>query len=157
MYQEKTWYSAGLLQWYGTSACRTGMRNTLLPCRVGFVRKKLIKVKILVMENPFELILKKLDTIEQLLKNAPKPIIQTKGDVREVLNLEQAAEYVSLSKSAIYKKTAERTIPHFKQGKKLYFRLADLNLWLTELKISTKAEIEKQANDYLMRKRKNRF
>lgn len=109
------------------------------------------------MENPFELILKKLDAIEQLLRNSPQPIIQTKADVKEVLNIDQAAEYVSLSKSAIYKKTAERTIPHFKQGKRLYFKLTDLNTWLTELKISTKAEIEQQATDYLMRKRRTRF
>ena len=26
-----------MLQWFGASACRIGMRNTFLPCRVGIV------------------------------------------------------------------------------------------------------------------------
>ena len=74
--------------------------------------------------------------------------------ITEVLNLNQAAEYVSLSKSAIYKKTSERNIPHFKNGKKLYFKRSELDDWLTGLKISTNAEIEKQADDYIMKKGK---
>ena len=77
--------------------------------------------------------------------------------ITEVLNLNQAAEYVSLSKSAIYKKTSERNIPHFKQGKKLYFKRSELDDWLTGMKISTKAEIEKEATDYIIRKGKFRF
>lgn len=106
------------------------------------------------MENPFELIFDKLNNIENLLKAVMKKDNGTIV-VTEVFNLKQAAEYVSLSKSAIYKKTSERNIPHFKQGKKLYFKRSELDTWLTELKITTHAEIEKQANDYI--KRKNRF
>jgi excisionase family DNA binding protein len=74
--------------------------------------------------------------------------------ITEVLNLNQAAEYVSLSKSAIYKKTSERNIPHFKQGKKLYFKQSELDEWLTSLKINTHAEIDKMADDYIMKKGK---
>lgn len=107
------------------------------------------------MENPFELILDKLNNIENLLKTAKKNDSGT-VTITEVLNLNQAAEYVSLSKSAIYKKTAERNIPHFKQGKRLYFKRSELNDWLTEQKISTNAEIEKQASDYMMKKGKFR-
>ena len=105
------------------------------------------------MENPFELILDKLNTIENLLKTVMKNDNGT-VTITEVLNLNQAAEYVSLSKSAIYKKTSERNIPHFKQGKKLYFKRSELDDWLTGLKISTHAEIEKQAEDYIMKKGK---
>jgi excisionase family DNA binding protein len=108
-----------------------------------------------VMENPFELILKKLDIIENLLRSVPQPVTQA-NSFTEVLNLKQAAEYVSLSKSAIYKKTSERNIPHFKQGKKLYFKRSELDTWLTELKISTHAEIETEASNYLIRKGKFR-
>lgn len=112
-------------------------------------------IKMFVMENPFELILKKLDVIENLLRSVPQPVIQA-NSFTEVLNLAQAAEYVSLSKSAIYKKTSERNIPHFKQGKKLYFKRSELDAWLTELKISTHAEIEREATNYIIRKGKFR-
>ena len=108
------------------------------------------------MENPFELILDKLNTIENLLKTVMK---NDNGTVRitEVLNLNQAAEYVSLSKSAIYKKTSERNIPHFKKGKKLYFKKRELDNWLTSMKISTKDEIDQAATDYIIKKGKLRF
>lgn len=108
------------------------------------------------MENPFELIIDKLNNIENLLKTVVKKDNGT-VTITEVLNLSQAAEYVSLSKSAIYKKTSERNIPHFKQGKKLYFKRSELDGWLTGLKISTNAEIEKQTNEYIMKKGKFKF
>lgn len=105
------------------------------------------------MENPFELILDKLNNIENLLKTVMKNDNGT-ITITEVLNLNQAAEYVSLSKSAIYKKTSERNIPHFKKGKKLYFKRSELDHWLTSMKISTKDEIDQAANDYIIRKGK---
>ena len=112
------------------------------------------------MENPFELILNRLNVIEDLLrtsmKNANSPVV-VKESLPNVLNLKQASEYVSMSKSAIYKKTSDRTIPHFKQGKKLYFKRSELDDWLTGMKISTKAEIEKEVDEYLRRKSKLRF
>ena len=110
------------------------------------------------MDNPFELILDRLNAIEDLLrtviKNDPKGATVLTTSLPNVFNLNQAAEYVSLSKSAMYKKTAERTIPHFKQGKKLYFKRSELDDWLTEQKITTHAEIEKQADEYIRKKGK---
>lgn len=103
------------------------------------------------MENPFELILIKLNNIETLLKTVMKKDNGT-VTITEVLNLNQAAEYVSLSKSAIYKKTSERSIPHFKQGKKLFFKRSELDDWLTQNQIPTHAEIEQMASEYIRRK-----
>jgi len=109
------------------------------------------------MENPFELIIRKLDTIEGFLRNVNVSVPDKQfAPVAEVFNLIQAAEYVSLSKSAIYKKTSERNIPHFKKGKKLYFKRSELDVWLTENKISTNAEIEEQAMNYIMLPKRNK-
>jgi len=105
------------------------------------------------MENPFELILDKLNTIEHLLRNV-KNEEKESIPLPEIFNMNQATEYVSLSKSAIYKMTAGRDIPHFKRGKILYFKRSDLDEWMTQYRISTRAEIEKEAADYLIRKRK---
>lgn len=108
------------------------------------------------MDNPFELILDKLNAIEELLrtviKNDHKGATVLTTSLPIVFNLNQAAEYVSLSKSAMYKKTAERTIPHFKQGKKLFFKRSELDDWLTKNRISTHAEIEQMASEYIRRK-----
>ena len=108
------------------------------------------------MENPFELILDKLNNLENLLKTLMQNDNGT-VTITEVLNLNQAAEYVSLSKSAIYKKTSERNIPHFKKGKKLYFKKSELDHWLTSMKISTKHEIDQAATDYIVKKGKFKF
>ena len=112
------------------------------------------------MENPFELILDRLNAIEDLLRSSMKndngAVVLT-ASIPNVINLNQAAEYVSLSKSAQYKKTVERTIPQFKQGKKLYFKRSELDDWLTAQKISTHIEIEKEADEYIMRKGRFKF
>ena len=112
------------------------------------------------MENPFELILNKLNAIEELLKQTIKDdkvsAAMFNAVAPDVLNLNQASEYISLSKSAIYKKTSDRTIPHFKQGKKLYFKRSELNEWLTKQKILTNDEIEMAATEYILTKRKKR-
>ena len=64
------------------------------------------------MENS-KIILNKLTAIESLLEatNPTKP-----------LTLKEAAEFLDLSQSHLYKLTSERKIPHFKpNGKKIYF------------------------------------
>jgi hypothetical protein len=57
----------------------------------------------------------------------------------------------------MYKKTAERTTQHFKQGKKLYFKCSELDEWLIAQKITTHAEIEKEADEYIRRKDRFKF
>ena len=129
--------------------------ETLLPCKRNFIFAKKNY-----MENPFDLILDRLNAIEDLLKKVIKddnrPAVLLSPTVPDVLNLNQAAEYISLTKSAIYKKTSDRTIPHFKQGKKLYFKRSELNEWLTKQKVLTNDEIQMAATEYILTNRKKR-
>lgn len=110
------------------------------------------------MENPFEVIIEKLNNIENLIKNYRfrdnSNVLQVGSP--EILNLNQATEYLSLSKSTLYKFTSRREIPHFKKGKKIYFRKNELDDWLTQLRISTKDEIEQEAVNYLIRNKRIR-
>ena len=130
--------------------------ETLLPCKRNF-----IFVQKTFMENPFEIVLNKLNAIEELLKQTIKDdkvsAAMFNAVAPDVLNLNQASEYISLSKSAIYKKTSERTIPHFKQGKKLYFKRSELNEWLTASKVATSDEIEQEGRNYISKKGKVRW
>ena len=83
-----------------------------------------------------------------------------KLEIQEFLNnqnISEVAEYLSMAKSSIYKMTSERNIPHFKTGKKLLFKRSELDEWLTENKISTHSEIEKEADNYIMRKGRRKF
>lgn len=60
---------------------------------------------------------------------------------RSVLTLEEACEYLHLSKSTVYKLTMNRKIKHSKPGKRLYFKKCDLDAYLTSNTISTVEDI----------------
>ena len=91
-----------------------------------------------------DIIIKKLTNIEKLLQGQDRP-----------LTLEEAARYLDVSKSYLYKLTSTQKIPHFKpQGKRVYFLKSELASWLTRSPIKTEVEIEQEANDYLTNGRK---
>ena len=87
------------------------------------------------------IILEKLSNIENLLK----------AQDGRPLTLEEAADYLGLSKSYLYKLTSAHKIPHYKpQGKRLYFSKCELNTWLLRNPVKTEAKIEQQADDYIV-------
>ena len=106
------------------------------------------------MENPFELILEKLATIENLLRTSKKSEPVIIAPVNDVFNISQAAVYLGLSTSTMYKMTASRLIPHAKTGKRIYLRRFELDEWITKHKIKTREEIELEADEYLSKKRR---
>ena len=107
------------------------------------------------MENPFELIIEKLNLIETLLKHQKgiDPKIYTSQPLKEVLTLNEAADFLCQSKSSLYKKTAYWTIPHYKVGKKLYFKRTDLIEWIEKHRVKTREDIERDALAYISKPR----
>lgn len=52
---------------------------------------------------------------------------------KEVLTLEEAAIYMGVSLSQVYKMTSTQSIPHYKpRGKMCYFNRKELNDWLMQ-------------------------
>lgn len=91
-------------------------------------------------------ILKRLEIIE-------KHVLDRNLIMKEVLNFAEAAKYLELSHSHLYKLTSAGSIPFYKpNGKKLYFNRAELNEWLLRNRNNTNDEIEQQAADYLIKK-----
>lgn len=85
------------------------------------------------------LILDKLTQIAQKLNE--QNMLQ-----KTVFNFLEACEYLDLSQSHLYKLTSARHIPHFcPQGKKLYFRRDELDLWLQRNRQLTNDELEDAA------------
>lgn len=65
------------------------------------------------------------------------------------LNIEEAAEFLDVSKSYLYKLTSKGEIPHYKPaGKRIYFLVDDLLDYIKSGRVKTKDEIEKEAIDY---------
>ena len=91
-------------------------------------------------------IIKKLTSIEQRL--IEQNLLQ-----KEIITFAEACLYLDLSSSHLYKLTSSNTIPCYcPQGKKLYFRRSELDLWLTRSRSASIAEEEQKAADYISTK-----
>lgn len=88
-------------------------------------------------------------TIETLAKKLDAVLAATK----EMLTIEEAANYIGVTKSHLYKLTSGKKIPFFKpQNKLVYFDKTELNNWLRQNPQKTIDQIKKEANDYVNRK-----
>jgi excisionase family DNA binding protein len=73
--------------------------------------------------------------------------------IRPVCSVE-AAKFLGISLSYLYKLTHTRQIPFYKRGKMLYFREDQLSAWAFENRIATQQELEQKATDYVIKKGK---
>ncbi len=72
---------------------------------------------------------------------------------KEVLTFEEAAIYMGVAKSYLYKQTANKVIPHYKpNGKMVYFNRLELEAWLQSNRVTPTDEVEQQAQAYCMQK-----
>lgn len=88
---------------------------------------------------------KDLQEIKSLISvQAPKP-----------LTFSEAAEYLHLSRSTLYKMTSAGKITYFKPGgKKIFFLQADLNSYIIKNRIKTSEEIEKAADNFILKEKR---
>ena len=93
-----------------------------------------------------EKIFEKLESIERML-------VEQSLLKKDVLNFTEAAIYLEVSHSHLYKLTSSGAIPTYKpNGKKLYFNRKELDTWLLSNKQVSTGELEEEANQYLMKK-----
>ena len=90
---------------------------------------------------------------EQLQQVADLITANTIFCTKEVLTSDEAARYLGISKSYLYKLTMERKIPHFKpMGKLCYFNRHELEAWLQTNRVAITDDIEQQAQNYCLQK-----
>lgn len=109
-------------------------------------------------ENEDE-IFEELDKILNKRTNTNNSKIDNQFDYtnKEVLTSDEAARYMGVSKSYLYKLTMRRQIPHFKPlGKMCYFNRKELEAWLQRNRVATMDEIEMEAQAYCMRSKFHR-
>lgn len=100
-----------------------------------------------ISEQEFKEFLK--DALREIL---PEQLGATKKQLPEILDVQQAAEFLKLKINTLYEKTSRKLIPHFKKGNKLYFHLSELQAWITQGKVKTHDEIESEAITFTMKK-----
>lgn len=73
---------------------------------------------------------------------------------RNLLTTAEAAKYLGLKPSYLYKLMMRRAIPYYKpNGKLCFFSKADLDTWLTNIRIKSQAEIDSDTAQYLVNRR----
>lgn len=74
------------------------------------------------------------------------------SDPERLLSIEEASEYLNLSKATIYSKVSRNELPYIKKGR-LYFSSAELLDYLKSGKRKTHAELEAEAHEMLNNKK----
>jgi excisionase family DNA binding protein len=97
--------------------------------------------------------------IQQLVENAVQKALdqkptKKKNDKESFLGVDEAASYLGIAKATLYGKCSKLLVPHFKQGKKLYFRQSELAKYLQSGKRKTVLDVQNQVNSQLSDKGK---
>jgi excisionase family DNA binding protein len=72
------------------------------------------------------------------------------GTQKEVLTSDEAARYLGVSKSCLYKWTMSRQIPHYKSptGKMCFFNRKEIEAWMQSQRVATDEELTAQAEAF---------
>lgn len=71
---------------------------------------------------------------------------------KDVLTLEEAAKFMGIARSSLYKMTHEQTIPFYKpNGKMIFFEKSDLLAWVRKNRVSSETEISEEAERIIQR------
>ena len=96
----------------------------------------------------------KQKTMEQdLQKVADLITAKVSLNTKEVLTSDEAASYMGVSKSYLYKLTMEKRIPHYKpMGKMCFFNRKEMEMWLQANRVATDEELSQDAQAYCIKK-----
>ena len=74
-------------------------------------------------------------------------------NTKEVLTTDEAASYMGVSESYLYKLTMEKRIPHYKpMGKMCFFNRKEIEMWLQANRVATDEELSQDAQAYCIKK-----
>lgn len=69
---------------------------------------------------------------------------------KEIFNFDEAAAYLSISKSTLYKLTSKKEIPHYKPNRFVFFEKSELDKWIRASAVKTEEQLNDQVNAYTM-------
>ena len=103
------------------------------------------------MENPFQALMNRLQSIETILLEIQKhPHHETYSDSNEKLfTVKEAAHFLNLTVPTIYSKVSKGELPYMKRSKRLYFSSMELTSYLKSGSVKTNLELENVANNYI--------
>ena len=76
---------------------------------------------------------------------------------RNLMTTTEAARYLGLKPSYLYKMMMRRAIPYYKPGGKLcFFAREGLDAWMKRVRVQSQDEIDSEASRYLVSREKNK-
>ena len=85
--------------------------------------------------------IQKIELSNEQFKQIKRELAELVMPPKEFMTIDELANYLSLSKSAIYKLTSNKEIPFYTPGgKKIYFRKIEINEWLERSRVATHYE-----------------
>lgn len=96
---------------------------------------------------------KNINMTKEEIKNVTDLVTDnTLFTTKEVLTSDEAARYMGISKSYLYKLTMRQQIPHYKpMGKMCYFNRVEIENWLQGNRVATDVELQERANNYCLK------
>ena len=91
-----------------------------------------------------EIIVMNKTDLEELIQGVVKNAVNNAQQAKltdELMDVDQASEFLHLAKQTLYGLTSERLIPYLKRGKRIYFKKEDLLNWVNQGKMKTQDEI----------------
>lgn len=97
--------------------------------------------------------------LETLIENSVKKILNSQkndsqNETDQLLTIQQAAEFITLSVPTIYSLVSKAGIPVSKKGKRLYFSKQELTEWIKSGRKKTVNEIAEEADNFLLQKKR---
>ena len=107
------------------------------------------------MNNPFEVIEARLNSIENLILDLKQPTkVEPIEQPEQLLTVQEAAQFLNLTVPTIYSKVSKGELPVMKRSKRLYFSRTELLDYLKDGRKKSNAEIEQEAKAYLLNNKK---
>lgn len=114
-------------------------------------------------EMTISLLIQRIEKMENALSNAVSQQahlelmtkveqIGKEYEKQKAMNMDDTCTYLGISKSALYKLTSAKEIPHYKpMGKCIYFDRSEIDEWLRQNPIRTNAAVQSDVNTYMVR------
>lgn len=98
-----------------------------------------------ITQNPFDVILNRIDRLENIILNQTVRALQPLTPKLRYLDIDEASEFTKLPKQTIYQACSKRKIKHTKVGRHLRFLESDLIEFIETNRRKTDKELTAQA------------
>ena len=93
-------------------------------------------------------------SVRKVLKETPTNPVETTTPQDQLLTIQEAADFLSLTVATLYSKVSKSEIPVMKRSKRLYFSRTELLDYLKQGRKKTTTEIDTEAVQYLLNKKR---